>query len=147
MGISAWWFDSQRGLIFCLFQVPLGPDIPYPVLSCCSTYCRPGIYLYIDRSPRWTSGSPRMLLVLVREFESRRGEREREQKGGDNKRDGKKTQKTFFSQGPDIFFSERHACMARRQRREWFSSLGWVSREGSIHRIPCTNCWVVNGYW
>ena len=27
------------------------------------------------RSPRWTSsGSPRMLLVLVREFESRRGE-------------------------------------------------------------------------
>ena len=24
-------------------------------------------------SPRWTSGSPRMLLVLVREFESRRG--------------------------------------------------------------------------
>ena len=28
----------------------------------------------ITRSPRWTSGSPRMLLVLVREFESRRGE-------------------------------------------------------------------------
>ena len=27
-----------------------------------------------SRSPRWTSGSPRMLLVLVREFESRRGE-------------------------------------------------------------------------
>ena len=28
----------------------------------------------LGRSPRWTSGSPRMLLVLVREFESRRGE-------------------------------------------------------------------------
>ena len=27
-----------------------------------------------SRSPRWTSGSPRMLLVLVHEFESRRGE-------------------------------------------------------------------------
>ena len=27
-----------------------------------------------SRSPRWSSGSPRMLLVLVREFESRRGE-------------------------------------------------------------------------
>ena len=27
-----------------------------------------------DRSPRWISGSPRMLLALVREFESRRGE-------------------------------------------------------------------------
>ena len=26
------------------------------------------------RSPRWTSGSPRMLLVLIREFESRRCE-------------------------------------------------------------------------
>ena len=31
-------------------------------------------YLYPERSPRWTSGNPRMLLVLVREFESRRGE-------------------------------------------------------------------------
>ena len=29
---------------------------------------------YNSRPPRWTSGSPRMLLVLVREFESRRGE-------------------------------------------------------------------------
>ena len=28
----------------------------------------------LERSPRWTSGSPRMLLVWVREFESRRGE-------------------------------------------------------------------------
>ena len=28
----------------------------------------------LTRSPRWTSGSPRMLLVLVRELESRRGE-------------------------------------------------------------------------
>ena len=27
-----------------------------------------------SRSPRWTSGSPRMLLVLIREFECRRGE-------------------------------------------------------------------------
>ena len=26
------------------------------------------------RSPRWTSGTPQMLLVLIREFESRRGE-------------------------------------------------------------------------
>ena len=32
------------------------------------------VYYSISRSPRWTSGSPRMLLVLVREFESRRGE-------------------------------------------------------------------------
>ena len=31
-------------------------------------------YIWWQRSPRWTSGSPRMLLVLVREFESRRGE-------------------------------------------------------------------------
>ena len=31
------------------------------------------IILY-SRSPRWTSGSPRMLLLSVREFESRRGE-------------------------------------------------------------------------
>ena len=30
--------------------------------------------LSICRSPRWSSGNPRMLLVLVREFESRRGE-------------------------------------------------------------------------
>ena len=30
--------------------------------------------LYLCRSPRWTSGSPRMIAVLVREFESRRGE-------------------------------------------------------------------------
>ena len=30
--------------------------------------------VHISRSPRWTSGSPRMLLVLIREFESRRGE-------------------------------------------------------------------------
>ena len=29
--------------------------------------------VHISRSPRWTSGSPRMLLVLIREFESRRG--------------------------------------------------------------------------
>ena len=28
----------------------------------------------VNRSPRWTTGSPRMLLVLFREFESRRGE-------------------------------------------------------------------------
>ena len=28
----------------------------------------------MSRSPRWTSGSPRMLLVLIREFESRCGE-------------------------------------------------------------------------
>ena len=28
----------------------------------------------VCRSPRWTSGSPRMLLVLISEFESRRGE-------------------------------------------------------------------------
>ena len=32
------------------------------------------IFISHSRSPRWTSGSPRMLLVLVREFESRRGE-------------------------------------------------------------------------
>ena len=32
------------------------------------------VYYSISRSPRWTSGSPRMLLALVREFESRRGE-------------------------------------------------------------------------
>ena len=36
-------------------------------------------YIYYNnspcsRSPRWSSGNPRMLLVLVREFESRRGE-------------------------------------------------------------------------
>ena len=31
-------------------------------------------YTAVCRSPRWTSGSPRMLLVLVCEFESRRGE-------------------------------------------------------------------------
>ena len=31
------------------------------------------VYKMYSRSPRWTSGSPRMLLVLVREFESRRG--------------------------------------------------------------------------
>ena len=31
-------------------------------------------YMSFIRSPRWTSGSPRMLLVLVRAFESRRGE-------------------------------------------------------------------------
>ena len=30
--------------------------------------------VHVSRSPRWTSGSPRMLLVLIREFESRRGE-------------------------------------------------------------------------
>ena len=29
---------------------------------------------YQSRSARWTSGSPRMVLVLVRQFESRRGE-------------------------------------------------------------------------
>ena len=35
----------------------------------------PSIFIaHSSRSPRWTSGSPRMLLVLVREFESRRGE-------------------------------------------------------------------------
>ena len=32
------------------------------------------ISLVLSLSLRWTSGSPRMLLVLVREFESRRGE-------------------------------------------------------------------------
>ena len=32
------------------------------------------VYYVPSRSPRWTSGSPRMLLVLLREFESRRGE-------------------------------------------------------------------------
>ena len=33
------------------------------------------ICVYIgSRSPRWTSGSPRMLLMLIHEFESRRGE-------------------------------------------------------------------------
>ena len=32
-------------------------------------------YIYhISRSPRWTSGSSRVLLVLICEFESRRGE-------------------------------------------------------------------------
>ena len=38
--------------------------------------CRGGVaFIFIfSRSPRWTSGSPRMPLVLVREFESRRGE-------------------------------------------------------------------------
>ena len=30
--------------------------------------------MYSSRSPRWTSGSPRMLLVLVRELESLRGD-------------------------------------------------------------------------
>ena len=30
--------------------------------------------LFYQNKPRWTSGSPRMLLALVREFESRRGE-------------------------------------------------------------------------
>ena len=28
------------------------------------------VFVVLDRSPRWTSGSPRMLLALVREFES-----------------------------------------------------------------------------
>ena len=32
------------------------------------------VMIGVCMSPRWTSGSPRMLLVLVREFESRRGE-------------------------------------------------------------------------
>ena len=32
------------------------------------------ILLIYSRSPRWTRGSPRMLLVLIREFESRRGQ-------------------------------------------------------------------------
>ena len=31
-------------------------------------------FVVTSRSPRWTSGSPRMLLVFVREFESCRGE-------------------------------------------------------------------------
>ena len=32
------------------------------------------ILFFVSNSPRWTSGKPRMLLVVVREFESRRGE-------------------------------------------------------------------------
>ena len=34
----------------------------------------PSINYIRTRSPRWTSGSPRMLLVLIRGFEFRRGE-------------------------------------------------------------------------
>ena len=49
-------------------------DKPWSQVSSLSP---PGTCLHFYRacgSPRWTSGSPRMLLVLVSEFESRRGE-------------------------------------------------------------------------
>ena len=51
--------------------------IPYYVytLVCFSDDCLPSIrQLHTQPVAQWTSGSPRMLLVLVREFESRRGE-------------------------------------------------------------------------
>ena len=44
-------------------------------LECSSFWQIEGISVFVfERSPRWTSGSPRMLLVLIREFESRGGE-------------------------------------------------------------------------
>ena len=60
--------------LVCAFT-PRDRNIGHTVGSTC-VYVRKlrGILLHISRSPRWTSGSPRMLLVLVREFESRRGE-------------------------------------------------------------------------
>ena len=56
-------------VIYTILCPPCGHQSTIPVYI----YVRPPPF-FPSRSPRWTCGSPRMLLALVREFESRRGE-------------------------------------------------------------------------
>ena len=74
MGLEGYLAANLRQVVYNDLSKSISPEVQIICLPRNYLILYYQIFIYVTRLPRWCSGCPRVLLVLVLEFESRSGE-------------------------------------------------------------------------